>query len=103
MFKAALITFCFAPMLVVSQNENDLYRHSKTSYHGTARFESMGGSFGALGADLSSYQVNPAGYGRYSSSQAGVSFFGGSTNNSTLFNGVNSKSSTGHGGLSNLG
>jgi hypothetical protein len=103
MFKTALIAFCITPFLVVSQNENDLYRHSKTLYHGTARFESMGGSFGALGADLSSYQVNPAGYGRYSSSQGGISFFGGSTNNSTTFNGVNSKSPSGHGGLSNLG
>lgn len=35
-----------------TQNEIDLYRFSKTTYQGSARFEAMGGSFGALGADL---------------------------------------------------
>lgn len=102
MVKPLFIAFCCLPILVLSQNENDLFRHSKTLYHGTARFEAMGGSFGALGADLSSYQVNPAGYGRYSSSQGGASFFGGATSTETQFNSTNSTSSNGIGGLSNM-
>lgn len=85
-----------------SQNEHDLFRYSKTSYHGTARFEAMGGSFGALGADLSSSQVNPAGYGRFSSSQGGISFFGGSTKNLATFAGTDVNSNKGQGGLSNF-
>jgi hypothetical protein len=63
----------------------------------------MGGSFGALGADLSSYQINPAGYGRFSSSQFGTSLFGGASTNNSLFNSINTKAVTGQGGLSNLG
>lgn len=86
----------------MSQNEHDLFRYSKTSYHGTARFEAMGGAFGALGADLSSSQINPAGYGRYSSSQGGMSFFGGSIKNTATFAGTDVNSNRGQGGLSNF-
>lgn len=85
-----------------SQNENDLFRYSKTTYHGTARFEAMGGSFGALGADLSSSQVNPAGYGRYSTSQAGISFYGGVSNNLATFSGTETESQKAQGGLGNF-
>lgn len=56
-----------------AQNDADLFRYSKTYHGGSARFESMGGAFGALGADISSVQINPAGMGRFSSSQASVS------------------------------
>jgi len=86
-----------------AQNDSDLFRYSKTTYYGTARFEAMGGSFGALGADLSSSQINPAGYGRYSSSTFGASFFGGSTVNDCTFQGTETRSSKGQGGLSNIG
>ncbi len=84
-----------------TQNEIDLYRFSKTTYQGSARFEAMGGSFGALGADLSSAQINPAGYGRYSSSQIGASLFGGAVNNTSVFNGTTQQRSEGLGGLGN--
>jgi hypothetical protein len=53
----------------MGQNINDLVRYSNIQLQGSARFESMAGSFGALGADISSSLVNPAGYGRFSSSQ----------------------------------
>lgn len=85
-----------------SQNETDLYRFSKTTYSGSARFEAMGGSFGALGADLSSSQVNPAGYGRYSSSQIGITLYGGAKSNSATFNNETTKSNQGIGGISNF-
>lgn len=57
-----------------SQNEADLFRYSKHTTYGTARFTSMAGSFGALGADLSSAITNPAGLGRFSTSQFQISF-----------------------------
>ena len=85
-----------------AQNETDLFRYSKTTYHGTARFEAMGGSFGALGADLSSSQINPAGYGRYSSSQLGLSFYGGLTNNNANFAEKEVMSSKSQAGISNF-
>ena len=103
MVRFVVLSICLLPIFCFSQNENDLYRHSKTSYHGSARFEAMGGSFGALGADLSSYQINPAGYGRYSSSLFGASIFGGGSSTKSTFNSVLTKASSGQGGISNLG
>jgi len=47
----------------------DIFRYSKNYTFGSARFEAMGGAFGALGADISAAQVNPAGLGRFSNSQ----------------------------------
>lgn len=52
-----------------SQTATDGLRFSQTINGGTARFVSMGGAFGALGADFSSLSVNPAGLGVYKSSE----------------------------------
>jgi hypothetical protein len=63
----------------------------------------MGGAFGALGADLSCSQINPAGFGRFSSNQFNASFYGGANSNRTLFNGIESNSNAGQVGISNFG
>ncbi len=47
----------------------DGLRFSQSINHGTARFVSMGGAFGSLGADFSSISINPAGLGVYKSSE----------------------------------
>ena len=47
--------------IVSAQNINDVLRYSQESLQGTARFQGMGGAFGALGGDLSALNVNPAG------------------------------------------
>ncbi|MEZ7507046.1 OmpP1/FadL family transporter [Flavobacterium sp. Arc2] len=44
-----------------SQEVSDALRYSQDNLNGTARFRAMGGAFGALGGDLSSLNVNPAG------------------------------------------
>ena len=44
-----------------SQEIPDAIRYSQDNLSGTARFRAMGGAFGALGGDLSSINVNPAG------------------------------------------
>ena len=54
---------------VNSQNVDDALRYSQLFYNGTARFMSMGGAFTALGGDLSSLSINPAGVGVYRSSE----------------------------------
>jgi hypothetical protein len=100
--KICLLSFLSFYFVSFSQNDNDLYRYSKTTYFGTARFEAMGGSFGALGADLSSSQINPAGFGRYSSSQFGLSIYGGVIKNDATFQSVLSKSREQFGGVSNF-
>lgn len=51
------------------QNETHALRFSQLNPGGTARFASMGGAFGALGADFSSLSLNPAGLGVYRGSE----------------------------------
>ncbi|MGB1040252.1 MAG: OmpP1/FadL family transporter [Flavobacteriales bacterium] len=52
----------------IAQNETDALRYSYLNYNGTARFVGLGGAMGALGADMSAININPAGMGRYSRS-----------------------------------
>lgn len=79
------IYFLLAGMLIstaaISQNASDALRYSSVDYTGTARFASMGGAFGALGADFSTLSVNPAGIAVYKTSEAVItpSLFQGKT------------------------
>jgi hypothetical protein len=53
---------------VKAQNEFDVLRYSTLDHYGEARFNAMGGSFGALGANMSALSINPGGIGVYRSS-----------------------------------
>ncbi len=53
---------------VYGQNVDDALRYSQIFYSGTARFNSMGGAFTALGGDISTLSQNPAGIGVFRSS-----------------------------------
>ena len=54
-WSAILISFfLISSFKALSQNETDLFRYSKNHASGSARFESMAGSFGALGAVVAS-------------------------------------------------
>ncbi len=57
------ITFLMAFVCLVAsaQNINDVLRYSTENVQGTARFQGLGGAFGALGGDLSAIAINPAG------------------------------------------
>ncbi|RLD27929.1 MAG: hypothetical protein DRI54_00230 [Bacteroidetes bacterium] len=61
------------------QNETDVVRYISTDFSGTARVASMAGAFGALGGDLSTPLINPAGSGIYRKSEIeitpGVAFY----------------------------
>ena len=48
-----------------AQNDADLLRYSMLNPIGTARFNAMGGAFGALGANFTALSTNPAGIGFY--------------------------------------
>jgi hypothetical protein len=66
--------FILVPLFILSgiiraQNLDDALRYSQVFYSGTARFNSMGGAFTALGADLSTLSQNPAGIGVFRSSE----------------------------------
>ncbi len=48
-------------MTMEAQNISDAIRYSTSDLYGTARYRAMSGAFGALGGDLSSLDINPAG------------------------------------------
>lgn len=70
-----------------SQNIDDALRYSQVFYNGTARFNSMGGAFTALGGDLSSISLNPAGTGVFRSFEMSVTPMVYYNNTSSTFNG----------------
>tara|TARA_B100001996_G_scaffold69524_1_gene50827 strand:+ start:2881 stop:4407 length:1527 start_codon:yes stop_codon:yes gene_type:complete len=58
--KSVLFLFLFFSLYINSQTLQEILNISLDKPNGTARFESMGGAFGALGGDLSAINVNPA-------------------------------------------
>ena len=56
-----------------SQEIADALRYSQDNLSGTARFRAMSGAFGALGGDLSSINVNPAGSAIFANNQLTIS------------------------------
>lgn len=72
MKKLSLLALLLCAQLVSqAQSEIDAIRFARTMPGGTARSIGAGGSFGALGADLSSLSTNPAGLGFYRNSDFG--------------------------------
>lgn len=58
---------------IVAQDITDALRYSMDEIQGTARFRGMSGAFGALGGDMSSVNINPAGSAIFNSSSASLS------------------------------
>ena len=56
-----------------SQTYEDVVRYNSFYHDGSSRFNSMGGAFGALGGDLSSISINPAGSSVFLESEFGIS------------------------------
>ena len=68
MKKISFIILFFS-LSLNSQSLNDILKISVDNPIGSARFESMGGAFGALGGDLSAINVNPAGSAVFNDNQ----------------------------------
>lgn len=68
-----LAAICSA-VLSVGQNDLDMLRYARSGVGGTARFAAMGGAFGAVGADLSAANYNPAGLALYRKSDLNFGF-----------------------------
>ncbi|MEW2923193.1 aromatic hydrocarbon degradation protein [Muricauda sp. ANG21] len=68
-----------------AQNIDDVLRYSTDNTIGTARFQAMGGAFGALGGDLSSLNINPAGSAVFNYSELSVTGSNYHRNNDALF------------------
>lgn len=73
MKKTFLFIGLFLPTILLSQTPNDVLRFSQSVNLGSARYVSMGGAFGSLGADFSSISINPGGLGVYRSSEFSIS------------------------------
>ena len=56
-----LIVTIFSFASIQSQNLTDALRYSTENLNGTARFNALSAAFGALGGDISSIAINPAG------------------------------------------
>jgi len=88
---------------LTAQNEEDALRYSNTDIQGTARYASMGGAFGALGADISVLSVNPAGMGRYKNNILTGTLNVGTGTTSSILNGTENTSFYSKNALNNIG
>ncbi|MDC6387077.1 outer membrane protein transport protein [Maribacter sp. PR1] len=87
------ITLCLC-FIGSAQNINDVLRYGLEDMQGTARFQAMGGAFGALGGDMSALNINPAGSAVFNNSLLTISgshyfrdndaSYFGTANNTTL-------------------
>ena len=66
---------------IQAQEIRDAVRYSQDNLNGTARFRAMGGAFGALGGDMSSINVNPAGSAIFANNQLAFTLNNTSTSN----------------------
>ncbi len=95
MKKFLIFVMCCACGVLNAQNISDVLRYSAENLQGTARYQAMGGAFGALGGDLSALNNNPAGSAIFNHGLFTVSgtaynrdnsaSYGGSTMGSSLY------------------
>ena len=76
-----------------SQEIQDAIRYSQDNLNGTARFRAMGGAFGALGGDLSSVNVNPAGSAVFANNQLTITLSTFNTKNNSNYFGTTTSAS----------
>jgi len=83
----------FTFSLIQAQEISDALRYSQDNLNGTARFSAMSGAFGALGGDLSSLNVNPAGSAVFSNNQMAVTLSNNSIKNNSNYFGTTTSDS----------
>ncbi|WP_264563609.1 OmpP1/FadL family transporter [Flavobacterium sp. N3904] len=91
--KLLLLVVGLSFSVVHSQEITDAMRYAQNQLNGTARFTAMSGAFGALGGDLSSMNVNPAGSAVFVNNQFAFTMGNYNTkNNSNYFGTITSAS-----------
>ncbi|WP_276977961.1 outer membrane protein transport protein [Flavobacterium filum] len=93
MKKITFTTILLLSSIMYAQDIQDAIRYSQENLNGTARFNAMGGAFGALGGDLSSIAINPAGSAIFMNSQVGLSLNNNNFNNRTNYFGSKNRES----------
>lgn len=86
-----------------SQEIQDAVRYAQDNLNGTARFRAMGGAFGALGGDLSSINVNPAGSAIFSNNQLALTLSTINTKNNSNYFGTSTSASDNSFDLNQIG
>ncbi|MAC95118.1 MAG: hypothetical protein CMC96_06430 [Flavobacteriales bacterium] len=103
--KKYILTYSLiiASLGAFAQNYTDALRFSRMQNLGTARFNAMGGSFGALGGDLSAISVNPAATGVYRNSEFTFTTALSIRDNESLYNNSFSQDSRANFNIGNIG
>jgi hypothetical protein len=83
-----LFAFVLSASIMRSQEIPDALRYSQDNLNGTARFRALSGAFGALGGDLSSLNVNPAGSAVFSNNQMTITLSNFNTKNKSNYFGT---------------
>ena len=86
-----------------AQNETDVFRFSQQNSIGTVRTIGLCGAYGALGADLASMSINPAGIGMYRRSDLGATVGVFSNNTNSMFGDVSTDASSSSSAIGNIG
>ncbi len=92
MKRLLYILISFLPLGMSAQNMYEIAPLMQNELTGTSRYISMGGSMGALGADVSVMGSNPAGIGLYRSSDFAITGSMGFYNTNAVYNGNATKS-----------
>ena len=79
----------FSVSIGYAQEISDALRFSQDNLNGTARFRALSGAFGALGGDLSSINVNPAGSAIFANNQFGATISNYNRKNNSSYFGTN--------------
>ena len=79
-----LVILCSFPLFINAQALTDAVRFTNQQISGTARTAAVGGSFGAMGGDFGSININPAGLGDFYKSQFNFGFSMDAINNESF-------------------
>ena len=91
-----MVTAVMAVTFSQAQDITDALRFSTEEMSGTARFRAMSGAFGALGGDLSSITINPAGSAVFNTSYSTVTLnYNRRANDASYFSNMNSNKNSG--------
>lgn len=101
-----ILMIAFAALSAASAGAQSAYDAAKIAgndLNGTARFVGMGGAMGALGGDISTIGVNPAGIGIYRSNDAMLSFGYSSIGTESVYGGKTFNSDKNRWSIDNVG
>jgi len=98
-----VLAFLLATLTTWAQTAEDALRYSRIYYGGTARFNGLGGAFGAVGADFSTLATNPAGLGLYRGSEMTLTIAPHIGYSSTTYNGSSANDGRVNFGMGNFG